>query len=224
MEIGTESFQGTGRFRLERCLGRGANGVVYAAKDLKAATHVALKLLTNVHGGSLYRFKQEFRSLADLRHPNLVHLFELLSEREHWFFTMEMIEGENFRDYVCRRTILDPPGTSADSTECSDSDTHSIISQRPLHPGYDEHRLRASLRQLAEGIQAVHDGGKLHRDLKPSNVLVTASLCSTSAWWRNSTGMGSYRAWTSLARRYTCLRSRALVCLWAPRATGTRWA
>jgi serine/threonine protein kinase len=173
MEIGTESFQGTGRFRLERCLGRGANGVVYAAKDLKAATHVALKLLTNVHGGSLYRFKQEFRSLADLRHPNLVHLFELLSEREHWFFTMEMIEGENFRDYVCRRTILDPPGTSADSTECSDSDTHSIISQRPLHPGYDEHRLRASLRQLAEGIQAVHDGGKLHRDLKPSNVLVT---------------------------------------------------
>lgn len=173
MEISTAGFQGTGRFHLERCLGRGANGVVYAAQDLKAATHLALKVLTNVHGGSLYRFKQEFRSLADLRHPNLVRLFELLSEGDHWFFTMEMIEGQNFRDYVCRRATIDPADAPVDSTLGSELATHSIISNRRLGPGYDENRLRSALRQLAEGIQAVHDAGKLHRDLKPSNVLVT---------------------------------------------------
>src|SRR5262245_35799745 len=93
-------FKGTSRFSIQRRLGEGGFGVVYQAYDREHNSVVALKTLHHAGAKDLYRFKKEFRTLADLVHPNLVALYELFSEQEQWFFTMEMVNGNNFLDYV----------------------------------------------------------------------------------------------------------------------------
>ncbi|HRC59203.1 MAG TPA: protein kinase, partial [Kofleriaceae bacterium] len=139
-------------------LGAGGAGVVYRAYDHQLRRTVALKVLRHAVGRDLYRFKREFRSLADIVHPNLVALHELYASSDEWFFAMEMVEGVSFIDWVRpSKEPLHGPRTRQD-----------IISA-PL----DEDRLRKALPQLIDALVALHRVGKLHRDLKPSNVLVT---------------------------------------------------
>src|SRR5580765_8373272 len=93
-------FTGTERFELIRPLGEGGFGVVYEAFDRHRSARVALKLLRDGEGTALYRFKREFRALADVSHPNLVALDELLSDGSYWFFTMELVRGVPVVAYV----------------------------------------------------------------------------------------------------------------------------
>src|SRR5437868_12878163 len=93
-------FRGSKRFEIENQLGSGAFGVVYRAFDRKRNLHVALKTLRHADPSKLFRFKQEFRAFADITHRNLVMLYELLAEEGEWLLTMELIEGQNFLDYV----------------------------------------------------------------------------------------------------------------------------
>jgi len=144
-------FRGDRRFEVRRRLGTGGKGVVYAVDDRERGVTVALKTLHRRDAGSLYRFKKEFRTLADVAHPNLVSLYELFADDHRCYFTMELVEGVDFVSHV-RRRAPDAPRASG---------------------SLDLERLRPALRQLALGVQALHDAGKLHRDLKPSNVLVT---------------------------------------------------
>jgi eukaryotic-like serine/threonine-protein kinase len=128
-------------------LGTGGMGVVYRVVDRRTGTTLALKTMSRTNGDMLARFKEEFRSVADLRHRNLVRLDELFESKREWFFTMEFIDGVDLLSYV-----------------------------RPRAGGarLDEERLRAALRQLAAALCAVHDASRVHRDVKPSNVLVAA--------------------------------------------------
>src|SRR3954466_8774344 len=94
------SFSGNQRFRLEKLLGRGASGAVYAAFDAEQQRPVALKILTNWHPLAIERFKNEFRALQDGRHRNLVELRELLFEDGQWFLTMELLHSFDFLPYA----------------------------------------------------------------------------------------------------------------------------
>src|SRR5262245_12670401 len=195
-EPATEFF-GTERFTLRRRLGAGGMGVVHEALDRRMDKIVALKTLTRAEAAHIYRFKREFRTLADVSHPNLVSLYELMSDGRHWFFTMELVKGVTFVQYVRPEAPLPSNGSVTDAlpgprsvrqsnseaeTEEFDSSHISLESgetsfeEAPQLPRalykLDESRLRSALRQLAEGVNRLHEMGKLHRDLKPSNVLV----------------------------------------------------
>jgi eukaryotic-like serine/threonine-protein kinase len=200
MAAPTTEFLGTERFALRRRLGAGGMGVVHEAHDRRMDKIVALKTLTRAEAAHIYRFKREFRTLADVSHPNLVSLYELMSEGDHWFFTMELVKGVTFIQYVrpeisiaLDRSINDTlPAirprpvrefNSEAETEEFDSSHISLDSgEIPLLEAasqfnlsnykLDEARLRAAVRQLAEGVHRLHEMGKLHRDIKPSNVLV----------------------------------------------------
>src|SRR6516164_8385216 len=86
-------FTGTPRFELRRKLGAGGMGAVYEVWDRERRQRVALKTLTRLGPNDVIRFKREFRTLSAIIHPHLVRLYELIGEGEHWFFTMELLEG-----------------------------------------------------------------------------------------------------------------------------------
>src|SRR5688500_158573 len=93
-------FEGTERFQVMGRAGGGAMGTVYRAYDREHDSVVALKLLRRGDPAALLRFKNEFRALADVSHPNLVTLYELVCEGDVWFFTMELIDGVDFLAHV----------------------------------------------------------------------------------------------------------------------------
>jgi eukaryotic-like serine/threonine-protein kinase len=176
------TLRNTDRFEIERKIGAGAMGIVYQAFDRTLGSRVALKLLPRIEAMAIHRFKQEFRALADVVHPNLVRLYDFFVEEGRWFFTMELLDGVNFLAYsrpsfAVQSTVSttdDPSPTEpslplrvSDSTARTERDTFAIA----VHDDMD--RLRDSFRQLTQGLCVLHDAGKLHRDVKPSNVIVT---------------------------------------------------
>ena len=162
-------------------------GAVYEAYDRERNRRVAVKTLLRFDPGALYLFKQEFRTLANLLHPNLVRLYDLVAtESDGVFFTMELVSGRHFCDYVwppdarvetddSRATVARPCARAVAIDESGavpmDREPRAETDERRTSPA-DIGRLRDALRQLVEGVHAAHVAGKVHRDIKPSNVLV----------------------------------------------------
>jgi len=142
----------SGRYRLEKRLGRGAMGQVYLARDENLVTRrVALKtvrpdILSDEdmqEGEAIARFEREARTAASIRHPNVVDVTDFGKTAEGVFFlVMEYVQGETLHHLLRREGTL------------------SV--QRTL----------VLLRQVAAGVEAAHDEGILHRDLKPANIFI----------------------------------------------------
>ncbi|MEM9071572.1 MAG: protein kinase [Myxococcota bacterium] len=132
-----------GRFVLRSLLGSGNFGDVYRAYDRDEGRELALKVLHKGDPDSLARFKAEFRAVAEVHDRNLVRLYELHQDEGCWFFTMELIEGFDLREWVRPGGVL------------------------------DEDRLRVAMRGVAHGLAALHQTRHVHRDVKPSNVRIS---------------------------------------------------
>lgn len=192
-----------GRFLEVQQLGSGGMGMVFTAFDPERNTKVALKTIKHVGGEAIYRFKREFRALADIVHPNLCPLYELLMIDGVWFITMPFVDGLDLVRYTRKSAQHYPSATRSMPTRNLSHDIHSSWSPstvggessstsfgeadsdfdfeidspscRAMVEFCNERVVREVFAQIARGIGALHQAGRLHRDLKPANVLVDQS-------------------------------------------------
>ena len=108
-------------------------GVVYEAFDRDLGARLALKTTAFLDGPGIYRLKREYHVLRDVRHPNLVRLYDLCGDDGFWFFTMELVDGDGFDRWVRPNAEL------------------------------DEGRLRAALPQLISAVRAIHAADRFSR-------------------------------------------------------------
>ena len=133
-----------GHYRIERELGAGGMATVYLAHDLRHDRLVALKVVKPeiVATVGADRFVNEIRTIAHLRHPHILPLFDSGRVDAALFYVMPYIDGESLRARLRREGQL------------SLGDTMTI------------------LRELADALAYAHAQNVVHRDIKPDNVLL----------------------------------------------------
>lgn len=135
-----------GKYLLERRMGRGGMGVVYAARDLRLHRPVAIKMMMgDLFGNSaaLSRFEREARTVAALNHFNIVAVYDFgRLPAGGAYLVMELINGESWRSHLA------------------------------LDRGMELQRAYSAIRQLCIAVEAAHARGVIHRDLKPENIVI----------------------------------------------------
>jgi serine/threonine-protein kinase len=133
------------QYRLERELGRGGMGVVFLATDTTLDRRVAIKAVhpeLASHSSIGRRFLAEARTIARLRHPNVVGVHAAGNADGLLYYVMDEVQGESLRQRLTRDRRLDPATVS---------------------------RIVAD---VAAALDAAGRAGVVHRDVKPENVLL----------------------------------------------------
>lgn len=126
-------------------------GAVYEAVHGELGRRVAVKVLHPRAGDAdgVNRFVREAKAAAQIRHPNVVTVFDVGQEDEVSYLVMDFLEGPNLADYLRERAPL--------SVE----------------------RIVDIFVPIASAIATAHDSSVVHRDLKPSNILLTSTQSET---------------------------------------------
>lgn len=146
------------RYTIESIIGRGGMGVVYRAKDSIGDRNVALKLIRpDVVGGegAIKRLISEGVLTQDIRHKNVVSVYNVGLQDDQPFVSMEFVEGVSLREWLRQQ-----------------------VTARTEVP------LRVAARIIAEildGLDSAHSMGIVHRDLKPENVMLTTDPTDVAA-------------------------------------------
>ena len=130
-------FEGTDRFEVRGQLGKGGMGVVYRVWDREQQTEAALKRAAHPGQDGLYRLKREFRARAGLAHPNLIQLYELVAEGDSCFFTMELVEGLTFLNWIRAGRDDDQPSPQLDGATVALAATATEAVDNGAVPGFE---------------------------------------------------------------------------------------
>ncbi|HEU5185673.1 MAG TPA: protein kinase [Gemmatimonadaceae bacterium] len=136
----------SGRYTIERALGRGGAAIVYLACDLRHHRSVALKVFQPDLADSIgaQRFLQEIETVARLRHPHILPLYDSGEVNGVPYFVMPYVEGESLRARLERAPRL----TVTEAVQIA--------------------------RAVADALDFAHRHGVIHRDIKPENILLEA--------------------------------------------------
>jgi serine/threonine-protein kinase len=133
---------------VKRELGRGGMGSVFLARHRTAGHDVAIKVISSKYiadADALSRFEREARLMARIRHPNIVHQYELRRlHGGHVALVMQYVRGESLITILRRRGKL----------------------------RFDE--CVQILRDIGLALEHAHANGIIHRDVKPHNILIDA--------------------------------------------------
>jgi serine/threonine protein kinase len=139
--------QQVGSYRLTQFIAQGGMGVVYLGEpaDKFFRRQAAIKLIrADLDPKQYRRFRREVQILADLKHPNLVFLYEAGRMADgRPYLAMEYVEGENLRDWQLRRGVM------------------------PVA------MIVEVMKQASAGLHAAHEAGIIHRDIKPGNIIIS---------------------------------------------------
>ncbi len=134
------------RYQLTQRLGEGSFAETFLATDSLLQRQVAVKILREQYARDPHfatRFTREAQAAAAVSHPNVVEVYDSGHAGETLFIVMEWVEGPDLKQLIREQAPLPIP---------------------------EAIRL---LRELLQGLAAIHQAGIIHRDVKPQNVLLS---------------------------------------------------
>ncbi|MFA6029476.1 MAG: protein kinase [Elusimicrobiota bacterium] len=134
-----------GKYELMRVIGRGGMGQVWEARDTSLERRVAVKRLSesaSFSADARAAALREARTLAALKHPHIVDIYEILDRPEGLYLVFELLTGRTVQQILAERRRI-PPGET-----------------------------RRILEGVCDALAFAHAKGIVHRDLKPSNIMV----------------------------------------------------
>ena len=137
-----------GEYKVLYLVGTGSFARVYRASHRESEKVVALKVLRSRYSENpvqTEQFLREGRMGAELRHPNIVPIYEVYSKKKLHFLVMEFVEGQNLRDFVQVRNKLSIPDAVSITTD------------------------------ITAGLAYASEKGITHRDMKLSNALIASN-------------------------------------------------
>ena len=138
-----------GRYQVEALLGQGGMSSVYRAMDPNLRRTVAVKIIhPHLSGdqGFVRRFEEEAAAVAQLRHPNIIQVFDFNHDGNTYFIVFEFIPGESLQSYLERLNETKRPMSIQESVD--------IVAK------------------VGDALDFAHEQGLIHRDVKPANVMI----------------------------------------------------
>jgi serine/threonine protein kinase/membrane protein implicated in regulation of membrane protease activity len=143
--------QRIGPYQVLDKIGQGGMATVYRGFHGELDRQVAIKILAGALPTTpelVQRFQREARTIAALRHPNVVHVYDFGPLGDTYYLAMEYVEGSDLAAEMRRRQEAGQP--------------------------FSRDEILHLLSQVAEALDYAHGQGVIHRDVKPGNVLLTA--------------------------------------------------